>query len=409
MACRQACNCLRAKSLGSRGVSSVVNGGGNYVSRRARKQEQRQLVVGVPIVVGSVTARRVRRKQIARSGMLSFSSDNRQNDWGDKEHNTVSSSSSSLSSETAPNSSVDNDAAAPDGLVGSKSGSRGQAKAAAGGGEEAAASKAASQAENAVENSPLYDAIRARLDNRKKKRKGTDVKTPREVPRIELKERRHMVEVVNLASVRKGKFFDASTELISAKLAQDFPPLEASSLSGKTVRFPGVLKGGVSLVGVFHRGSGFQMMSSWLEPFEEAFGIASGSQSVVAGQPKVPKVIQLSLIDSWLMKVLKTLAVSGMAKGVPDDKRDTFFFRFGKTEELQKNLDIRSRVSLDLYLVDEMARVRWRGNGHGTPSEIESMIRCARELVAGDDSVDGAGSRGKLKDKRGGGRPRKGG
>lgn len=63
---------------------------------------------------------------------------------------------------------------------------------------------AASQAENAVENSPLYDAIRARLDNRKKKRKGTDVKTPREVPRIELKERRHMVEVVNLASVRKG-------------------------------------------------------------------------------------------------------------------------------------------------------------------------------------------------------------
>lgn len=141
MACRQACNCLRAKSLGSRGVSSVVNGGGNYVSRRSRKQEQRQLIVGVPIVVGSVTARKVRRKQIARSGMLSFSSDNRQNDWGDKEHNTVSSSSSSLSSETAPNSSVDNDAAAPDGLVGSKSGSRGQAKAAAGGGEEAAASK----------------------------------------------------------------------------------------------------------------------------------------------------------------------------------------------------------------------------------------------------------------------------
>lgn len=60
----------------------------------------------------------------------------------------------------------------------------------------------------------------------------------------------------------------------------------------------------------------------------------AGSQSVVAGQPKVPKVIQLSLIDSWLMNVLKTLAVSGMAKGVPDDKRDTFFFRFGKTEEV---------------------------------------------------------------------------
>lgn len=44
------------------------------------------------------------------------------------------------------------------------------------------------------------------------------------------------------------------------------------------MRFPGVLKGGVSLVGVFHRGSGFQMMDSWLEPFEEAFGIASGEE-----------------------------------------------------------------------------------------------------------------------------------
>lgn len=81
-----------------------------------------------------------------------------------------------------------------------------------------------------------------------------------------------------LSDPTRRKFFDASTELISAKLAQDFPPLEASSLSGKTVRFPGVLKGGVSLVGVFHRGSGFQMMSSWLEPFEEAFGIASGEE-----------------------------------------------------------------------------------------------------------------------------------
>lgn len=141
MACRQACNCLRTTTLGSRGFSSVVNGGGKYVCRRARKQEQRQLVVGVPAVLGSVTARKVQRGQIARSGMLSFSSDNKPNNSGDKEHDTVSSSSSSLPPENGPDSSIDNDAAAPEGLVRSKSSSTREAKPAAGGGEEAAAAK----------------------------------------------------------------------------------------------------------------------------------------------------------------------------------------------------------------------------------------------------------------------------
>ncbi|CAM9584069.1 unnamed protein product, partial [Hapterophycus canaliculatus] len=35
-----------------------------------------------------------------------------------------------------------------------------------------------------------------------------------------------------------------------------------------------------------------------------------------------------------------------------------------------------------VLLIDQKGRVRWQATGKGTPDEIESLIRCARQLVA---------------------------
>lgn len=56
--------------------------------------------------------------------------------------------------------------------------------------------------------------------------------------------------------------------------------------------------------------------------------------------------------------------------------------------QLGKALDIRSRISLDVLLVDRMGRIRWRGNGHSTPEENEAMVHCARQLIESGEGVD---------------------
>lgn len=65
--------------------------------------------------------------------------------------------------------------------------------------------------------------------------------------------------------------------------AVHFPSLEASSLTGKDVKFPERLKDRVTLVGLFHRQFGYSMLPSWTEPFEKAFGTRGGFVRTLIG------------------------------------------------------------------------------------------------------------------------------
>lgn len=75
----------------------------------------------------------------------------------------------------------------------------------------------------------------------------------------------------------RSKFFMASTELFPVQDAVEFPAVATMSLTGQAVEFPGRLKERVTLVGVFHRQFGYSMLPTWLEPFEEAFGVSGVS------------------------------------------------------------------------------------------------------------------------------------
>lgn len=49
-------------------------------------------------------------------------------------------------------------------------------------------------------------------------------------------------------------------------------------------------------------------------------------------------------------------------------------------------------MTLYVLLVDQKGRVRWQGTGKSTPDEVESLIRCARELASESSSgSDGVG------------------
>ena len=40
-----------------------------------------------------------------------------------------------------------------------------------------------------------------------------------------------------------------------------------------------------------------------------------------------------------------------------------------------------------VYLVDAAGRVRWRGSGTALPAEVDTMLRCAEELLQQADGV----------------------
>eukprot|EP00752_Nemacystus_decipiens_P014387 g12797.t1 len=212
-----------------------------------------------------------------------------------------------------------------------------------------------------------------------------------------------------------GKIFEASRKLIPAKDAVVFPAVEVSNLASddsagaaEGVDFlKGVLAGRVTMVGLFHRQFGYSMLPSWTEPFEEAFpSTRQGGKvtdKVAASTPTTPCALSLSLLESWPLRMLKPLLVNTMGRGLSPEQRESFFYRFGPTEEVRKALGIANRLTLYVLLVDQEGRVRWQGTGKGTPDEVELLIRCARQLAAeggnggegGAEAEGGAGARGR--------------
>ncbi|CAM9162164.1 unnamed protein product, partial [Scytosiphon promiscuus] len=221
-----------------------------------------------------------------------------------------------------------------------------------------------------------------------------------------------------------GKIFEASRKLIPAKDAIAFPAIEASNLAEGPAEGSGagagvamtevdflsrVLAGRVTMVGLFHRQFGYSMLPSWTEPFEEAFAAEQGQRQRQRHAPSLPSAVSLSLLESWPLRMLKPLLVSTMGRGLSQEKRASFFYRFGPTEEVRKALGIVNRLTLYVLLVDQKGRVRWQATGKGTTDEIESLVRCARQLVAegtGDGGSEGAGAGATARgtNKRGGGK-----
>ncbi|CAN0140466.1 unnamed protein product, partial [Pylaiella littoralis] len=159
-----------------------------------------------------------------------------------------------------------------------------------------------------------------------------------------------------------------------------------------------VLAGRVTMVGLFHRQFGYSMLPSWTEPFEEAFEQPGQSERGVKAKTTAvtaPSTVSLSLLESWPLRMLKPLLVSTMGRGMSPEAKAAFFYRFGPTEEVRKALGISNRLTLYVLLVDQKGRVRWQGTGKSTPDEVESMIRCARELAGkstNDTSSNGGGN-----------------
>lgn len=77
-------------------------------------------------------------------------------------------------------------------------------------------------------------------------------------------------------------------------------------------------------------------------PFSPAPPPAAGGK---AAATTAPSALSLSLLESWPLRMLKPLLVNTMGRGLSDEQKASFFYRFGPTEE------VRRRVCAFLILV----------------------------------------------------------
>lgn len=54
-------------------------------------------------------------------------------------------------------------------------------------------------------------------------------------------------------------------------------------------------------------------------------------------RPEVPAVLQLSLLESWALRLLKPVMVMSMGRDLSPDRKETFCYRFGETDEVSSS------------------------------------------------------------------------
>lgn len=47
-----------------------------------------------------------------------------------------------------------------------------------------------------------------------------------------------------------------------------------------------------------------------------------------------PSALHVSLLESWVLRLLKPVLAHTMGRGLADEKKAAFFYRFGRTDEV---------------------------------------------------------------------------
>ncbi|CAM9629227.1 unnamed protein product [Discosporangium mesarthrocarpum] len=151
--------------------------------------------------------------------------------------------------------------------------------------------------------------------------------------------------------------------------------MEASSLAGQvTTLFPEKFLGEVTLVGLYHRQFGYEMLPTWLGPFDEHF---------ISHMPPsaVPRALHVSLIESTALRLIQPFVVRSMEGKVAKEEKGRFYYRFGGSEKIREELDVVNRLTLYVLLVDQEGLVRWRACGKATRDEVDTLIECTHQLL----------------------------
>ena len=194
------------------------------------------------------------------------------------------------------------------------------------------------------------------------------------------------------------KPIQSNTTLIPEPQAKVFPDLfDLTSLAGEQVDLPDYfLRKNRSLdaaaqctvVAVSFRDFGYNLLSSWLDPFKEA----------MEGKDRV-EVVRLNLSEGWFNKHILRGFIQGLTKkNTPEAEHERTLLYFGGSDSLEGFRDclrMHNVMTGYVFLLDGLGRVRFAGSGPATDEEVQRLIRFSKDLTPllqpGTKSAGGAG------------------
>jgi hypothetical protein len=87
---------------------------------------------------------------------------------------------------------------------------------------------------------------------------------------------------------------------------------------------------------------------------------------------------QVSLIDSWLFRVMRSFINNNLRKQIPSDRQENFLCCY-EGKEVVKTLFENTLVG-HAVLLDQAGFVRWKAHGPPTDEELSYLVKCTNSL-----------------------------
>ncbi len=129
-----------------------------------------------------------------------------------------------------------------------------------------------------------------------------------------------------------------------------------------------------TLVNISFRDSGYKNISSWMEPFLDAFSEDRGVNSV-----------KVSITERWSLYMLRSALTNLMRRNTPPKEHDNTLLYFGSdVDDFRDMLRMHNLMANYVFLVDALGRIRFSSSGQATTEEIDRVIRFAKDLSSSD-------------------------
>jgi len=145
-----------------------------------------------------------------------------------------------------------------------------------------------------------------------------------------------------------------------------------------------------TLVAVSFRNFGYQLLDSWIKPFEDAFASSSISQP---GNSNA-RAIRVSITERWTLYPLRGILNNIMKQNTPaSDYANTMTYFGTDVEEFRDVLRMHNIMTGYVFLLDDLGRVRFAGSGPATDEDIAKIIGCGKQLIAESGRSSGGGNK----------------
>eukprot|EP00742_Colponemidia_sp_Colp-10_P008704 GILJ01009443.1.p1 GENE.GILJ01009443.1~~GILJ01009443.1.p1 ORF type:complete len:255 (-),score=20.40 GILJ01009443.1:195-959(-) len=181
---------------------------------------------------------------------------------------------------------------------------------------------------------------------------------------------------INWREATSNKKPMAGNQPFKASTSIEFPAFVADSLPGKKTTFPDCLRGKVSLVLIWCRGTLEDELNSYYNPFKETFG----------SEPKA-QLLEVNWDDGRLARWAHNFISRNFRMDLLPERKASELCYYGDFDHVKERLFLHNRFVVHAFLVDQQARVRWRALKDARPQEVEALINITKKLLHEPTSI----------------------